>query len=154
MLVHQQLDRCYSPITFFGFAFNKLRQAFTEEQRARDKIKDIPLETIEEDSLTVEPPQALLSQVERLQVLITAIKHLSNKREQKVILWKFFEGLSDEEIAARLGIKAGHVRKLRHTGLSRLRQDQQLRDYFDLPNEQRDTAQSQSNLSTNKPKKH
>lgn len=150
MLVHQQLDRCYSPATFFGFAFNKLRQAFTEEQRAREKIEDTPLD----ESLETEPPQGQLSQAERLQTLVEAIKRLPNEREQKVILWKFFEGLSDEEIAARLGIKTGYVRKLRHTGLSRLRQDQQLRDYFDLPSEKRDAAQSQSNLSTNKPKKH
>lgn len=148
MLVHQQLDRCYSPATFFGFAFNKLRQAFTEERRAKDKIKDIPLEKIEPDSLAVEPLQALVSQAERLQVLIEAIQRLPNEREQKVILWKFFEELSDEEIGARLGITAGFVRKLRHTGLNRLRQDRQLRDYFDPPAEKREVERPQSNLST------
>jgi RNA polymerase sigma factor (sigma-70 family) len=154
MLVHQQLDRCYSPITFFGFAFNKLRQAFTEEQRARAKIKDISWEMIEGDRLAVEPLQARLSQIEHLQVLVAAINRLPNEREQKVILGKFFEGLSDQEIAVRLGIKAGHVRKLRHTGLNRLRQDQQLQDYFDLPSEKGEAVQSQSDLSTNKPKQH
>jgi DNA-directed RNA polymerase specialized sigma24 family protein len=104
--------------------------------------------------LAVEPLQARLSQIEHLQVLVAAINRLPNEREQKVILGKFFEGLSDQEIAVRLGIKAGHVRKLRHTGLNRLRQDQQLQDYFDLPSEKGEAVQSQSDLSTNKPKQH
>lgn len=129
MLVYQQLDHCYNPGTFLGFAFNKLRQAVTEELRARKKM-DLSLDEIQPDKIEVESPQTPFSQVEQLQVLIEAIKNLRNEREQKVILWKFFDGLSDEEIAERLGITASYVLKLRYDGLARLRQDSQLRDYY------------------------
>lgn len=149
MLVHQQLDRCYSPATFFAFAFNKLRQAFTEERRAREKAaKDIPLTEIEPNSLETESPQELLSQTERLQVLVEAMKRLLNDREQKVILWKFFGGLSDEQIAERLSITAGYVRRLRYTGMTRLRQDRQLREFFDPPSNTEASPRPPSDLST------
>jgi DNA-directed RNA polymerase specialized sigma24 family protein len=39
------------------------------------------------------------------------------------VLWKFFGGLSDEEIGRQLDIQPGHVRVLRHRGLDRLRAD-------------------------------
>jgi RNA polymerase sigma factor (sigma-70 family) len=127
MLVYQQLDRCYSPTTFLAFAFNKLRQAFTEELRAREKL-DISLEEIEWDTFEDVSP-APFAESEQQRILIEAIQRLRNQRQQKTILWKYFEGISDEEIAARLGITAGYVRKLRFDGLAQLRNDPQLRNY-------------------------
>lgn len=129
-LVYQQLDRCHDPATFLAFALNKLRQAATEELRVRAKTKsDLPL--IEVGSTAeVEPPHIPLHQAESLRILISALERLPNDRQQKAIIWKYFEGMSDQEIGARLGITANYVRKLRHDGLTRLRQDQQLKDYF------------------------
>lgn len=140
LLVYQQLDRCQSPATFLAFALNKLRQAFKEEQRARDKkVGELSLN----GSLAEEIGQANptkneatfpleLNREECLSALVKAIARLPNSRQQKAILWKFFGGLSDHEIAARLEVTAANVRKLRHDGLARLRQDEGLRNRFVL----------------------
>ncbi len=135
-LVYQQIDRCHSPATFLAFALHKLRQAFKDELRARGKelsLDDLPVEEIsrldpEEDQKS---SQSALEQQERLQILVEAIKELPDERQQKVILLKFFNGLSDEAIATRLQITPGHVRVLRHRALKRLRENKRLRKYFE-----------------------
>jgi RNA polymerase sigma factor (sigma-70 family) len=137
ILVYEQLED-KKPRAFFGFAFNKLRQARTEELRSRHQgPKDKPLislEDVEPDTWPApEPsPQAILEGEESLQILMRTIQRACGERHQKTMLWKFLEGVSDEEIAARLGINAGYVRKMRYDCLERLRRDYPLRIYFDL----------------------
>lgn len=126
VLVYEQIDRCQNPGTFLAFALYKLLQAFKEEQRSRGK-EDSPLSSAVDPALV----QSHLGQQERLQVLVDAITRLPDERQQRAILLKFFGGLSDEAIGARLQITAGHVRVLRHRGLTQLRRDKQLRDYFE-----------------------
>ena len=69
--------------------------------------------------------QHLLSE-ESSAALLQAIERLPDSRQRSVVLWKFFGGLSDEDIGHRLDITSGHVRVLRHRGLDRLRGDAQL----------------------------
>jgi RNA polymerase sigma factor (sigma-70 family) len=132
-LVYEQIDRCQGSSTFLSFAFFKLRQALTEERRAQ--AKETPLDEIEpsagdrlEDREEVE---IRLNLEECLPILIDAIARLLDERQQKVLLLKYVEGLSDEEIGARLRITAGHVRVLRHRGLAKLRRDGRLKACFD-----------------------
>lgn len=128
ILVFEQIDRCQGPGTFLGFAFYKLLQAFKEEQRARGK--EIAVDTIRPGS--AESVQTTLGsrldQEDCLRTLVDTITHLPDERQQKAILLKYFGGLSDEEIGARLQITAGYVRVLRHRGLAQLREESRLRD--------------------------
>ena len=142
ILVFQQLDKWDDHGAFLFFAYNKLRQAFKEEQRARGlkrsrRVTEVaaadlsPGEMEREVEAEGQPPLAeSLSQAERLLQLIEAILRLTNPHQQQTILWKFFEGVRDEEIAARLDITPGHVRALRSRGLTKLRHDPILRNYF------------------------
>ncbi|MDY7075795.1 MAG: sigma-70 family RNA polymerase sigma factor [Chloroflexota bacterium] len=131
LLVCEQIDRCRNPGAFLSFALYKLRHASQQGQRERDR--ELPLEEMyqvnEARDQTASPPE-LLYRRERLQALLDAVRRLPDERQRQTILSKFFEGLSDEATAARLGVTAGHVRVLRHRGIARLREDEQLGDYF------------------------
>ena len=127
VLVYEQLDRCREPGTFLAFALNKLRHAFQQEQRARkgnaaaiDDLADVLA-----DGRAGALAERLLSE-ERTMALLQAIERLPDPRQRSVVLWKFFGGMSDEEIGTRLDITSGHVRVLRHRGVDRLRADAQL----------------------------
>lgn len=124
LLVYQQIERCRDPAAFLGFALYKLRQGFKEEQRTRDKT------AVPKSLNIVTDQQGTQVGNDSLPILIEAIENLPNERQQKAILLKFFGGLSDRDIAARLEVSVANVRKLRHDGLVRLRQDKQLQDYF------------------------
>lgn len=130
LLVYEQIDRCRSPGTFLAFALGKLRHAFQQEQRARGR--ELPLAEIIQSSTERDRTvrSSHLDHQERCQVLLEAIQRLPNDLERKAILLKFFGGLSDAEIGARLEIAPGHVRVLRHRGIARLRKDKRLRAYF------------------------
>ncbi len=124
VLVYVQLDRCREPGTFLAFALNKLRHAFQQEQRAR-KGSDVVLDDLAEmlaDGQAGALAERLLS-AESTAALLQAIERLPYPRQRSVVLWKFFGGLSDEDIGHRLGITSGHVRVLRHRGVDRLRAD-------------------------------
>ena len=131
VLVYEQIDRCRSPGTFLAFALNKLRHAFQQEQRARGR--EISRQEMGGDNQERSPvaPSSELDQRERLHVLLDAIARLPDERQRQTILLKFFGGLSDEAIGARLEITAGYVRVLRHRAISRLRDDERLRGYFE-----------------------
>jgi len=134
LLVYQQIERCHEPAAFLAFALNKLRQAFTEEQRAGRKNSFQPpqdnqpnLDKEEQIDLEID-----LHRRDGQQRLLAALAYLPNKRQQQAIFLKFFGSLSDEEIAARLEVTAAYVRKLRYDGLTRLRQDEGLRNFFEV----------------------
>jgi RNA polymerase sigma factor (sigma-70 family) len=78
----------------------------------------------------VEHPWLHLEQAESLQILIAAIRRLPDKRQQRIILLKFFAGLSDKEIAVRLDLTPNNVRVTRFRALIRLREDNDLKNYF------------------------
>jgi RNA polymerase sigma-70 factor (ECF subfamily) len=127
VLVYEQIDRCRSPGAFVAFALGKLRHAFQQEQRARGR--ELPLEKKTEKNAggtEQATPPSLLIKRERRQTLLDSIAQLPNKRQQQTIILKYFAGLSDEAIGARLGLTANHVRVLRHRGMKQLRQDERL----------------------------
>ena len=133
VLVYEQIDRCRHPGTFLAFALYKLQHAFQQERRARgNKYPEdgIGQGSVEENRAALQPR---LEQKERLQMLVEAIRRLPDKRQQKAILLRFLGGLSDEEISMHLGVTVSSVRVLRHRGIARLREDEQLRGYFEIP---------------------
>jgi len=126
VLVYEQIDRCRNPVAFVAFALGKLRHAFQQEQRARGRelLLDEKVQHVARDERAT-PPDCLEKQ-ERLQALLDSITQLPDKHQQQAIILKYFAGLSDNEIGARLEFTANHVRVLRHRGLQRLRQDARL----------------------------
>jgi RNA polymerase sigma factor (sigma-70 family) len=126
VLVCEQIERCQSPATFLMFAFYKLRQIATATTRLRS---DLPLDQPVLRNAITEPDtvEFQLIQQECWQVLLEAIKGLPDLQQQTIAL-KFLAGLSDEEISARLRIRAGTVRVLRHRGVVQLRENRRLRE--------------------------
>ena len=131
VLVFEQIGRCQSPDTFGAFALNKLRQAFKDELRYRGK--DAPRKKTNHVGTqgAWSTLQSQLANQESLRELIAAIRRLDRRRQQQVILFKFLGGLSDDAIANRLDIEVGNVRVIRCRGLKQLREDEQLKHYFE-----------------------
>ena len=132
VLVYEQIDRCRHPGAFLAFALYKLQHAFQQERRARGRDwseEDTSQRGTEREQAEF---QSHLGEKEWLQMLVEAIQRLPDERQQKAILLKFLGGLSDKEISALLGVTVNNVRVLRHRGIARLRDNEQLRDYFEV----------------------
>jgi RNA polymerase sigma factor (sigma-70 family) len=133
VLVYEQFERCQNPGTFLAFALNKLRHAGQQELRARGREllqEEMSVEGVESHDQT--NTGASLEDEEQLRVLVEAIGQLPDKRQQSVLLLKFFRGLSDETIGTQLSSTANHIRVLRHRALIQLRRNDALQNYMDL----------------------
>lgn len=123
-LTFEQLDRCQKPTSFIAFALYKLRQAFTEQDRYREKEVIGAVDAAPD--MAASPAAQVVWQMEEQQrveqvALDAALAALADPRLRQVIVWKFIGGWSDEEIATELGLTANHVRVLRNRGLAQLR---------------------------------
>jgi RNA polymerase sigma-B factor len=67
-----------------------------------------------------------LDRVEMRQILERAMQHL-NERERRIMIMRFFDEMSQSEVAKRLGISQMHVSRLQRAALEHLREQ--------LPNE-------------------
>jgi RNA polymerase sigma factor (sigma-70 family) len=133
MLVFENIETCRVPAAFLGFAYNKLRQAVTEIVRGKTNEQPIDDEKLAGILFVDEQPpiEASTLDQERLAMLIHATRRMRDQRERQVILLRFFEELSDKEIGEQLQITTSNVRILRFRGLSHLRNDRQLKHYFE-----------------------
>lgn len=123
-LVCGQIECCQNPGTFLQFALFKLLHARQKVKGHSDK--EVPTDTPEP---VPDPPQHLPN-AECYDILREAIDRLPDNY-RKVIRWKYFEEMSDEEIADQLGKTPGNVRVLRHRAIKKLRQDEDLRRCFE-----------------------
>lgn len=130
VLVYEQIERCRQPGAFLAFALYKLRHAWQQERPATGMVglEDGP-DPVQDRT---EPDRG-----RQIRALVSAIRRLPDERRRLAIFLKFFGGLTDEEIAARLGVTPGHVRVLRHRGLAELRGDRQLAGDFGWPDDER-----------------
>jgi RNA polymerase sigma-B factor len=62
-----------------------------------------------------------LDRVEMREVLEQAMRHL-NERERRIMIMRFFEEMSQSEVAKRLGISQMHVSRLQRAALEQLRE--------------------------------
>jgi RNA polymerase sigma-B factor len=62
-----------------------------------------------------------LDRVEMREVLERAMQHL-NERERRIMIMRFFEEMSQSEVAKRLGISQMHVSRLQRAALEQLRE--------------------------------
>lgn len=127
VLIFEQIANCRQPATFLAFALYKLRQAFTEADRLAAKTL-VPLdETVEQGELAQRATDlwhADEAQRERQDYVQAALATLGDERVKQVIVLKFLEGWSDQEIAQQLAITDNHVRVLRNRGVAHLRKQQ------------------------------
>lgn len=127
--IFEQIDRCRSPGAFIAFALFKLRAAIKQEVTAEGR--DLYLEEVTSHPAETEhvTPESSLEQQELCQALLRSITSLPNERQQQAILLKYLSGLSDKEIAERLGTTERNVRVLRHRGIEKLGQDGRLQEH-------------------------
>lgn len=121
LIVFEKISTCEFPAAFFTFARYKLLQANKEEIRARRPEENHPLD----DDFFPSADDSFINE-EQTQLLLEAIAALKNEQEQLAVFYRYFAGLSDKEIAARLGIKPGYVAVLRSRALKKLRRDPRL----------------------------
>lgn len=131
-LVFQHLPSCREPGAFAFFALGKLRQALTEQSRPRARAieREAPLvagEIVEVSQQTAD----LAEQREQLRAIAAALARLPDQRQREAVVLKFFGGLSDQAIGARLAITPTSVRVLRYRALERLRRDPQFLSSID-----------------------
>jgi RNA polymerase sigma-B factor len=62
-----------------------------------------------------------LDRVEMREVLERAMQHL-NERERRIMIMRFFDEMSQSEVAQRLGISQMHVSRLQRAALEQLRE--------------------------------
>jgi len=133
LLVYEQIENCRSPGAFLKFALFKLRQAETQHTRVLEKTR-IEKQGDQDWQGYVErytpSPHWQTTQREQLQILLEAISQIPDTRKREAIVLKYFMGLSDQEIAARMGITTNNVRVLRNRGIGRLKRDGDLMRYF------------------------
>ncbi|MBL7182908.1 MAG: sigma-70 family RNA polymerase sigma factor [Anaerolineae bacterium] len=121
LLIFAQIDTCRKPGAFLRFAQLKLLQAIKTVQRRHGWGR----ETLVDDLLWIssEGPMPTDDRVEDLWDCIRHIweKHPRARNQLRAVLWKYFDGLSDEEIAAWLKKRPADVHVLRSRGLKKLR---------------------------------
>lgn len=123
-LVLAQVERCREPGAFLTFALNKLRHALREaadDERRRQPAHPPPEAATPPDAVHADAEARALAAA-----LLAALGRLRDARQRQVVVLKFFGGLDDQAIAARLEITPNHVRVLRHHAMTRLRADEDL----------------------------
>jgi len=128
--IYRRIESCRQPAAFLAFALLNVRNALRQTRRARSEIELSIFEDAEYSIASSETVDASLQKKETLQVLSDAIKQL-HLRDQQLILLKYVEGLSDDEISERLGIPVNQIRVLRNRVRHRLRLDSALREYLE-----------------------
>lgn len=142
ILVYEQLDKCQNPGAFMAFALLKLWNAATTYFRRRDRQQTRTTALITEvdeelgrapmDQSTPLPDTQILDQEEATS-LLTRINELVQQsprasKQFQSVLYKFFYGYSDDEIAEVLETDVANVHVLRSRGLKRLRGDPVLQE--------------------------
>ena len=122
LLIFEQTDTCRKPGAFLRFAQLKLLQAIKVVERHHRHGKETLID--EFPWIPSTEPMSMGNEVEDLWDSIREVwkKHSRAHDQLRAVLWKFLDGLSDEEIAARLGKTPAQVQVLRSRGMRKLRE--------------------------------
>jgi DNA-directed RNA polymerase specialized sigma24 family protein len=117
-LVFEQIDTCRNPGAFLRFAQFKLLQAIKIVDPSPHPPPPLPPQLSTED---------IVLSSEKTEDLWRCIRHVWETRPRardqlRVVLWKYIEELSDEEIATQLNKTSAQVHVLRSRGMKKLRQ--------------------------------
>ncbi|MEM7129669.1 MAG: sigma-70 family RNA polymerase sigma factor [Chloroflexota bacterium] len=133
-IILEKLTNCHTPEAFLHFVNYKILDARKRIIYANDREAKIG-DTLQAHLLHLHRlyGQCVEKQVEEQEgfhQLYRAVQKLPNERQRTVILLRYIDGLSDQEIAEWLQITPGNVRTLRSRGLEKLRHNDELRRYF------------------------
>ena len=93
------------------------RNVVTDYYRTKSR-EPIPLDP-DEAAIPDEAVARILTQ-EMLNALAGALEQLP-ERERNIVVWRFYHGISPQEIAEKTGISYANVRFLQHSALNKLR---------------------------------
>jgi RNA polymerase sigma factor (sigma-70 family) len=129
--VHRSLDQCRDPAAFRGWASQIARRAVLDALRQPAEARRIPLADAEHALAVAPPPEP----DDLRATLLHAIEHGPlSERSRRVVLGRFFEERTDEQLADAEARQAGerllpsHIQVTRSKNLAKLRQDAALLD--------------------------
>jgi len=122
LLVFEQIDTCHNPGAFLRFAQFKLLQAIKTVDRHTPPPEELPV-----DDLPWLPSEELAPPDDQADDLLYCIRqmwktHPRARDQLRAVLCKYFDELSDEEIAEKLNTTPAQVHVLRSRGMKKLRQ--------------------------------
>lgn len=122
LLIFEQIDACRNPGAFLRFAQFKLLQAIKTSSTHLGRESELA-----PDDFSSQPPEEFEPPDEKIDALWRCIRriwetHPRAHDQLQAVLWKYFDELSDEEIAERLNGTPAQVHVLRSRGMKRLRQ--------------------------------
>jgi len=121
LLIFEHIQACRNPETFLRFAQFKLLQAIKTMNRRLGREEE-PLV----DDLPRPPSETQIPFDDDTENLWNCIRqiwaaHPRARNQLRAVLWKYFDELSDEEIARRINKTPAQVQVLRSRGLEKLR---------------------------------
>ncbi len=125
MLVVEKIGTCRDPGAFLAFAFNWLLAAIKTVLRSYppgtttgegdgDSWVDDEFADLLDDLLKVDSLKGCIGEMQQ--------QHPRAHDQLNAVLWKYFGGFSDQEIAEFLHTTVGHVYVLRHRAMTKLRE--------------------------------
>jgi DNA-directed RNA polymerase specialized sigma24 family protein len=125
-LIFERIDTCRNPGAFLCFAGWKLWQAIKRVDPNDKPPRPLPLPEPSTEDLMLSDEK-----IENLWHCIRQVweTHPRARDQLKVVLWKYIEEFSDEEIGARLNKTSAQIHVLRSRGMKKLRQCMAERGY-------------------------
>lgn len=117
-------------VPFSAWLYRIAHNMVANWHRDTSKHPEVALEETFHSGVRAEYPELVLLQGEEKSVLLQAIHRLPAERQQLVIL-KFVEHLSNQEIGEIMGRTEGAIKSLYHRTLSSLRKDLKTEFHFD-----------------------
>jgi len=111
--------------TYLYPAVKNISISLLRERRKAERHKAERVRAISEETLTVPPPDFDVSQGD-----LARLMSVLPEPQREVLLMRFLDSMTLEEVAAALEIPLGTVKSRLHNAIKTLRQDQRTRAYF------------------------
>ncbi len=95
------------------------------QRRKAERHKSEQTRTLSEETLTAPPPDSATSQAD-----LTRLMSVLPEPQREVLLMRFLDDMSTEEIATALDIPQGTVKSRLHNAIKALRKDERTQAYF------------------------
>jgi RNA polymerase sigma factor (sigma-70 family) len=115
-----------APEDWYAYLRRAVINEYVRTRRLRSNSEIVNSEIVNSEKVTATVPDRAASQLLEDRVadreLLWAALEMLSPRQRAVLVLRYYEGLTDEEIAAVLGCRGGSVRSLASRGLATLRQ--------------------------------
>jgi RNA polymerase sigma-70 factor, ECF subfamily len=123
--IHRYVDQ---GVPFLAWLYRIAHNLVANHHRNRERWKETPLDQLEIRGKATERPEAAVEASERRQALVMAIRRQPEERQHLLIL-KFTERLSNEEIGRLMGRTESSIKSLYFRTLRALRADLEAREW-------------------------